>query len=129
MELYKKHDINPLNVGCLPILIQMPIVMALFFALKYPSPGGITKYPDFLWMDLTERSFIMIAIAVLVYAVQAYVSMMVLPEEQQTNSGYLYYSKKVDEEMAPILKEQYKEQAEKERKNQGAKVKPNKKRK
>ena len=25
MSLYKKHDINPLNVGCLPMLIQMPM--------------------------------------------------------------------------------------------------------
>ena len=168
MALYKKHDINPLNVGCLPILIQMPIVMALFFALKYPSEGGITKYPEFLWMDLTERSIIMIAIAVLVYAVQAYVSMMFLPEEQQkqmrlfmfisplmilwisvispsalplywavggaflilqTIIGNLYYRKKVDEEMAPILAAHEKELAEKERKSQGAKVLPNKNKK
>ncbi|WP_040928285.1 membrane protein insertase YidC [Nosocomiicoccus massiliensis] len=168
MALYKKHDINPLNIGCLPILIQMPIVMALFFALKYPSEGGITQYPDFLWMNLTEPSAIMIAIAVLVYAVQAYVSMMFLPEEQkkqmrllmfisplmilwisvispsalplywavggaflilQTIIGNLYYRKKVDEEMAPILAAHEKELAEKERKSQGAKVLPNKNKK
>ncbi len=57
MALYKKHGINPLNMGCLPILIQMPVVMALYFALKFPSEGSITEYPDFLWMNLTEVDF------------------------------------------------------------------------
>src|SRR5699024_7148065 len=83
MELYKKHNINSLNVGCLQIVIQMPLVMALFFALNYTSPGCIKNYRVFLWMVLSKRSVIMIAIEVLVYAVQAYVSMMFLPEEQQ----------------------------------------------
>ncbi|CAD2072128.1 membrane protein insertase YidC [Phocicoccus pinnipedialis] len=83
MGLYKKHDINPLNVGCLPMFIQMPIVMALFFALKYPSEGGIVEHPDFLWMNLTEVDYIMVVIAGIVYAVQAYVSTLFLPEEQK----------------------------------------------
>lgn len=83
MSLYKKHDINPLNVGCLPMLIQMPIVMALFFALKYPSEGGIVEHPNFLWLNLTEVDYIMVIIAGLVYAAQAYVSTLFLPEEQK----------------------------------------------
>lgn len=33
MELYKKYNVNPL-AGCLPILIQMPILLALFQALQ-----------------------------------------------------------------------------------------------
>jgi YidC/Oxa1 family membrane protein insertase len=32
MELYKKHGVNPLG-GCLPLLIQMPVFIALFMAL------------------------------------------------------------------------------------------------
>src|SRR5690349_14680175 len=27
MGLYQKHGVNPLNMGCLPMLIQMPILM------------------------------------------------------------------------------------------------------
>src|SRR5699024_2543916 len=83
MGLYKKHDIDPLNVGCLPMLIQMQIVMALFFALKYPSEGGIVEHPHFLWLNLTEVDYIMVIIAGLVYAAQAYVSTLFLPEEQK----------------------------------------------
>ena len=47
----------------------------------------------------------------------------------QTIIGNLYYRKKVDEEMAPILAAHEKELAEKERKSQGAKVLPNKNKK
>lgn len=32
MELYQKHNVNPL-AGCLPILLQMPILIALYQAL------------------------------------------------------------------------------------------------
>lgn len=83
MALYKKHGINPLNMGCLPIFIQMPVVMALYFALKFPSENGITEYPHFLWMNLTEVDFFMVAIAGIVYAGQAYVSMQFVPAEQR----------------------------------------------
>ena len=35
MGLYQKHGVNPLNMGCLPLLIQMPIIMGLYFAIFY----------------------------------------------------------------------------------------------
>lgn len=91
MGLYKKHGINPLNMGCLPILLQMPVIMALFFALKYPSQGGIMEYPDFLWMNLTESNIIMTIIAGLVYLVQAYVSMQFVSEEQRKQMKLFMY--------------------------------------
>ncbi|WP_271398632.1 membrane protein insertase YidC [Salinicoccus roseus] len=91
MALYKKHGINPLNMGCLPILIQMPVVMALYFALKFPSEGSITEYPHFLWMNLTEVDFFMVAIAGIVYAGQAYVSMQFVPAEQRKQMQLFMY--------------------------------------
>src|SRR5690625_2483857 len=91
MALYKKHGINPLNMGCLPIFIQMPIVMALYFALRFPSEGGITEYPEFLWMNLTETDYFMVAIAGLVYAGQAFVSMQFVPEEQRKQMQLFMY--------------------------------------
>ncbi len=36
LELYQEHKVNPL-AGCLPILIQMPIIFALFGTLKTPA--------------------------------------------------------------------------------------------
>ncbi len=35
MELYSEHDVNPL-AGCLPLIIQLPIILALFAVMKDP---------------------------------------------------------------------------------------------
>src|SRR5699024_10331331 len=91
MGLYKHHDINPLNMGCLPIIIQMPIVMALYFALRYPSEGGINAHPDFLWMDLTQTDYFMVAIAGIVYAIQAWVSTRYVSEEHRKQMQLFMY--------------------------------------
>jgi YidC/Oxa1 family membrane protein insertase len=48
MELYKENGANPL-AGCLPILLQMPIFIALFNALK-----------DFKFVDLASAKFLWI---------------------------------------------------------------------
>ncbi|SUM34789.1 lipoprotein [Staphylococcus gallinarum] len=48
INLYKKYDINPYKnmIGCLPILIQLPILYGLIITLKYPSSDGIDRYPS-----------------------------------------------------------------------------------
>jgi len=91
MALYKDNGINPLNMGCLPLLIQLPIVTGLFYVLKYPTSGGITKYPEFLWFDLTKVDIAMTVIAGIVYAVQAYVSMQNIPEEQKAQMRMMMF--------------------------------------
>jgi YidC/Oxa1 family membrane protein insertase len=50
MDLYKKHGVNPLG-GCLPVLIQMPIYIALYSMLG----ASVELYrSSFLWIkDLT----------------------------------------------------------------------------
>ena len=57
-------------MGCLPTY-SMPVVMALYFALRFPSDGGIVAHPDSL-MDLTQTDYFMVAIAGIVYAIQAW---------------------------------------------------------
>lgn len=91
MALYKEHGINPLNMGCLPLLIQLPIVTGLFYVLKYPTTGGITQYPDFLWFKLTHPDILMTIIAGLVYAVQAFVSLQNIPEEQKAQMRMMMF--------------------------------------
>jgi len=47
-ELYKEAGVNPL-AGCLPLLIQMPILMGMYYALynfQYPSPEAAA----FMWL-------------------------------------------------------------------------------
>ena len=48
MELYKEHKINPLS-GCLPLLIQMPILIALYRAL-YNFKYAEGAHAQFLWV-------------------------------------------------------------------------------
>lgn len=46
-EVYKEHGINPL-AGCLPLLVQMPIMIGIFYGIRdfhYAGPS------NFLWMQ------------------------------------------------------------------------------
>ncbi len=48
MEFYRDNKVNPL-ASCLPLLIQIPIFLALFFVLKdFSAPSGTSS--DFSWL-------------------------------------------------------------------------------
>ena len=47
MELYKKEGANPMS-GCLPMLIQMPILMGMYYTLYSFDYGGAA--PSFMWL-------------------------------------------------------------------------------
>lgn len=48
MELYKEHNVNP-AAGCLPLLIQMPILIALYRSLfKFPYINE--AHASFIWV-------------------------------------------------------------------------------
>lgn len=46
MKLYKEHQINPL-AGCVPMLMQFPILIALFYMLRTSSE---LRFAEFLWI-------------------------------------------------------------------------------
>jgi len=48
MELYKQHNVNPM-AGCLPLLVQMPILIALYRALMI-FPYADPNHASFLWI-------------------------------------------------------------------------------
>jgi YidC/Oxa1 family membrane protein insertase len=53
MKLYKEHGVNPLG-GCLPLLMQIPVMIALFHVIRTPL-----DYMDAKWGlagDLTESA-------------------------------------------------------------------------
>jgi YidC/Oxa1 family membrane protein insertase len=51
MGLYRKHKVNPVS-GCLPMLIQIPVFIALFVVLRSAIE---LRFADFLWIrDLSE---------------------------------------------------------------------------
>lgn len=53
MELYKKHNVNPMG-GCLPIVIQLPIFWSLYSTLRNFPYGTNTAAHFFLGFDLTK---------------------------------------------------------------------------
>ncbi|MFC2948766.1 YidC family membrane integrase SpoIIIJ [Virgibacillus sediminis] len=48
MALFQKHGVNPL-AGCLPILVQMPILIAMYHAIM--RTGEVSTH-SFLWFEL-----------------------------------------------------------------------------
>lgn len=50
MELWQKYNVNP-AMGCLPLLIQFPILIAMFNVLQ--TPGLFERNPMWLGLDLT----------------------------------------------------------------------------
>lgn len=68
MKLFQKHNVNPL-AGCFPLLVQMPILIALYNAIM--RNGEISSH-SFLWMQLgtPDPYYILPAIAALTTFIQ-----------------------------------------------------------
>lgn len=71
MALYKEHNVNPFS-GCLPLLIQLPVLIALYSALNSGlKPESLTALYSFLghpaaikqiafgFIDLTQKNAIL----------------------------------------------------------------------
>ncbi|WP_156288683.1 membrane protein insertase YidC [Oceanobacillus salinisoli] len=73
IQLYQKHEMNPLAAlgGCLPMLIQFPILIAFYYAILR-TPEIATH--SFLWFDLGQSDIILTVIAVVIYYIQFKVS-------------------------------------------------------
>lgn len=86
MGLYQKHGINPLNMGCLPLLIQMPILMGLYYAII--GSQEIATH-SFLWFNLGHSDIWMTMIAGVVYFLQFKLSQSSIPIEQQKQMKFI----------------------------------------
>ncbi|PZD96628.1 hypothetical protein DNH61_07490 [Paenibacillus sambharensis] len=75
MKLFQQHQINPL-AGCLPLLIQMPIFIALYNAI-YWNPDIRTH--EFLWLQLGEKDpyYILPVIA----AITTFIQSKMMPQQ------------------------------------------------
>ncbi|WP_085992930.1 membrane protein insertase YidC [Oceanobacillus senegalensis] len=74
MQLYQKHHMNPLATlgGCLPIIVQLPILIAFYYAIRR-TPEIATH--SFLWFDLGQMDILLTILAVIIYFVQFRVSL------------------------------------------------------
>ncbi|MBU4579580.1 YidC/Oxa1 family membrane protein insertase [Patescibacteria group bacterium] len=81
MELYKNKKINPVS-GCLPVLIQFPILIALYYALM----EGLAAHDintNFMFLgilDLTQKS---IVLAILTGILQYYQTKMIMVTKKE----------------------------------------------
>lgn len=93
MELYKEHNTNPLS-GCLPLLIQLPIIVGLYQVfLKGVSVDPALLYsfvhaPEqlsnmFLGLNMTDKSILVALIA----GITQYFQLKLSPSFQNTTSG------------------------------------------
>lgn len=80
MALYQQHNINPFAMGCLPIFLQMPIWMGLYYAIRTSDD---IRHAGFLWFKLGHPDIGMAIIAGVMYFIQFRVSLMSMPEQQQ----------------------------------------------
>lgn len=91
MELYKTHKINPLS-GCLPVIIQIPVILGLFFVFYKGLENGLSgdvlysfvELPDMIQMkfsgiDLGGKSIILALLAGATQFFQIRLSMPKLP--------------------------------------------------
>lgn len=78
--LYRQHGVNPLNMGCLPLLIQMPIIMGLYYAIR--GSHDIATH-SFLWFSLGQPNLGITLIAGIVYYIQFKVTQHSMPVAQQ----------------------------------------------
>lgn len=69
LELYKEKEVNPLS-SCLPTLIQLPLLFALFYALiKFKNPDFIkladptTGLPGYLYIWVKDLGFVKSALS------------------------------------------------------------------
>lgn len=88
MQLYQKHQFNPLNMGCLPMLLQLPITLAFYYAIR--RTPEIAAH-DFLWFSLGQTDLVLPFIVAAVYYVQFRVSQSVTVQYQQNQNNQLAF--------------------------------------
>ena len=80
-QVYRENGLSMTGgIGCLPLLIQMPIFSALYFTARYTE--GIRE-STFYGIDLGNPSLVLVAIAGIAYLLQGYISTIGIPEEQK----------------------------------------------
>lgn len=91
MEIYRENDVNiggQLSAGCLPLLLQMPIFVAMFQVLRRSNE---IANASFMGMELGERSIVLAVITGAIYLLQSRMMIKNMPEEQQATAGTTMY--------------------------------------
>ncbi|MDH5100622.1 membrane protein insertase YidC [Lactobacillus kefiranofaciens] len=80
-ELYSKNEMSLTGgMGCLPLIIQLPIMWGIYQAVFY-SPQ--LAQSTFFGISLSKKSVIFAIIATVFTVIQSYISLIGIPEEQK----------------------------------------------
>ncbi|MEI4617182.1 membrane protein insertase YidC [Bacillus cereus] len=85
LKLYKEHNLNPFSLGCLPLLIQLPILIGVYYAIQ--STPEIANH-QFLWLELGKSDFLLSLFTGIIYMILAFVNK---DQMQQDVPKYLSY--------------------------------------
>ncbi len=88
LAIYQKHSFNPLNIGCLPILIQLPILSGLYTAIRLTPE---LSSHSFWWFKLGQPDWMMAILVASLYLVQAKVSQYSMTLEQRKQMAVMSY--------------------------------------
>lgn len=81
MDVYKQNNISLTGgIGCLPLLLQMPILIAIYQAVQYSQEIGVAT---FLSIPLGKPSLVIALVATVFYVIQSWLSLQVVPQEQR----------------------------------------------
>lgn len=85
MAVYKENNISMTGgIGCLPLIIQMPIFAGLYAAIRY-SPE--LSHEIFMGIKLGQASWVLALLSFLSYLLQSYLSILGVPKEQKKQMG------------------------------------------
>jgi len=85
MALYQKMGMSPLAPlsGCLPLLVQLPILYALFAVFQAFNPVEHGYTYQFLWADLSQRDIPLAILTVVSMVLQQYLTGMTSDPNQR----------------------------------------------
>ncbi|WP_127531490.1 membrane protein insertase YidC [Paenibacillus kobensis] len=93
MQLYQQHGVNPFAMGCLPMLIQLPILTGLYYAIRMTPE---LKAHSFLWFELGSKDMVLPFVAAGAYLVQSLLTQRLSGTansgSQQPLAGLIYLS-------------------------------------
>ena len=87
-ELYAENGVNP-YMGCLPLLVQMPILWALYQAI---TRVGFLRDGHFLWFDISGHDpyFILPILAAVFTFASSWLTMKAAPEKNGMTTAMTY---------------------------------------
>ncbi len=96
MRIYKEHGVNP-AMGCLPMLIQMPVWFGLYYALRNLAEPGTAAifHQGFLWLPslaTPDPYYILVGLTIdTQFVVQKMMTMPSMDPQQQTMNKVMLF--------------------------------------